>query len=83
MLASIQAPSILMSQHRHAEKDRLNAGHDYDVNLQAEREIMLSHEKTDLPTNDPWNPLLMTQHEQLDLIKDLIAKQPNAEHNSR
>jgi uncharacterized membrane protein len=36
MLAAIQAPIILMSQNRQSEKDRISAGHDYEVNLKAE-----------------------------------------------
>lgn len=36
MLAAIQAPIILMSQNRQAQKDRLIAEHDYEVNLKAE-----------------------------------------------
>ena len=47
MLASIQAPVILMSQNRQAAKDRLAAAHDYEVNLKAEIEIMALHEKLD------------------------------------
>ncbi len=47
MLASIQAPVILMSQNRQAEKDRINARNDYEVNLKAELEIMALHEKID------------------------------------
>jgi uncharacterized membrane protein len=47
MLASIQAPVILMSQNRQGEKDRINAQHDYEVNLKAELEIMALHEKID------------------------------------
>src|SRR5215207_3777789 len=35
MLAAIQAPIILMSQNRQGVKDRLDAAHDYDVNLKA------------------------------------------------
>ena len=38
-LAAIQAPVILMSQNRQAEKDRLKVGYDYKVNRRAEREI--------------------------------------------
>ena len=38
-LAAIQAPIILMSQNRQAERDRLNAHYDYQVNRKAEREI--------------------------------------------
>ncbi len=47
MLASIQAPVIMMSQNRQAAKDRLDAAHDYEVNLKAEIEIMALHEKLD------------------------------------
>ncbi|MGB8315929.1 MAG: DUF1003 domain-containing protein [Aestuariivirga sp.] len=47
MLASIQAPVIMMSQNRQAIKDRLAAAHDYEVNLKAEIEIMALHEKLD------------------------------------
>jgi uncharacterized membrane protein len=47
LLASIQAPVILMSQNRQAAKDRLAAAHDYEVNLKAEIEIMALHEKLD------------------------------------
>ena len=48
MLAAIQAPIILMSQNRQAQKDRAGAEHDYEVNLKAELEIMLLHDKLDL-----------------------------------
>jgi uncharacterized membrane protein len=47
MLASIQAPIIMMSQNRQAKKDRVEAAHDYEVNLKAEVEIMALHEKLD------------------------------------
>jgi uncharacterized membrane protein len=45
MLAAIQAPIIMMSQNRASEKDRIAARHDYQVNLRAELEIILLHEK--------------------------------------
>lgn len=44
-LAAIQAPIIMMSQNRQSEKDRIAAKHDYQVNLRAELEIILLHEK--------------------------------------
>ena len=47
MLAALQAPVIMMSQNRQAEHDRLDAAHDYEVNLKAEIEIMALHEKLD------------------------------------
>ncbi len=46
-LAAIQAPIIMMSQNRQAARDRLQALHDYEVNLKAELEIMALHERLD------------------------------------
>lgn len=79
MLAAIQAPIILMSQNRQAEKDRLHAEHDYEVNLKAELEIMLLHEKVDLLREGQWGELLAIQKEQLRLLGDLIEKKTAAE----
>ena len=73
MLAAIQAPIILMSQNRQAEKDRLNADHDYEVNLKAELEIMLLHEKMDLLRESQWAELLAIQKEQIRLLGNLIV----------
>lgn len=39
MIAALQAPIILMSQNREAQKDRLRAQYDYAVNRKAEKEI--------------------------------------------
>jgi uncharacterized membrane protein len=47
MLASIQAPLILMSQNRQASRDRVQATMDYEVNLKAEMEILELHVKID------------------------------------
>ena len=38
-LAAIQAPIIMMSQNRQAERDRISAKYDYAVNRKAEKEI--------------------------------------------
>ena len=74
MLASIQAPIILMSQNRQSELDRLNAEHDYEVNLKAELEIMLLHEKVDLLREVQWSELLVIQKQQLQLLSELMDK---------
>jgi uncharacterized membrane protein len=74
MLAAIQAPVILMSQNRQAEKDRLALAHDYEVNLKAEIEIMLLHEKLDQLRDQPVQDLLRIQHEQLKLLTDLVGQ---------
>ena len=68
MLAAIQAPIILMSQNRQSQKDRVAAGHDYEVNLKAELQIMLLHEKIDLLRDQQWAELLQMQREQLRLL---------------
>lgn len=58
MPAAIQAPIILMAQNRQAEKNRLNAEHDYEVNLKSELEANplntlseCNKASTDLPTD--------------------------------
>ena len=44
-VAALQAPVIMMSQNRHAARDRRAAEHDYRVNLRAELEIMRLHDR--------------------------------------
>lgn len=46
--AAYAAPFIMMSQNRQAAIDRADAKSDYDVNLKAELEIELLHQKVDL-----------------------------------
>ncbi len=72
MLAAIQAPIILMSQNRQAATDRLSAAHDYEVNLKAELEISVLHEKIDVLREKQWNELVAMQQEQLGLLTQLI-----------
>ena len=47
MIASIQAPVIMMSQNRQSSKDRLKSDLDYEVNLKAEMEVAHLHRKVD------------------------------------
>jgi uncharacterized membrane protein len=47
-VAALQAPFILMSQNRQAEKDRERQEQDYNVNVKAEQEIQNLHNKVDL-----------------------------------
>jgi uncharacterized membrane protein len=71
MLASVQAPIILMSQNRQGVKDRQSAMHDYEINLRAELEIMMLHQKIDQLREVQWNELLEMQKQQLSLLRDL------------
>jgi uncharacterized membrane protein len=61
-----------MSQNREADKDRLSAEHDYEVNLKAELEIMALHEKVDLLREKQWSELISIQQEQLKLLSQLM-----------
>ena len=72
MLASVQAPIIMMSQNRQTQKDRLDAGHDYEVNLKAEIEIMALHDKLDQMRNQDIRELLAKQQEQIELLTGLV-----------
>ncbi|MGA2402634.1 MAG: DUF1003 domain-containing protein [Syntrophobacteraceae bacterium] len=72
MLAAIQAPVIMMSQNRHSEKDRIDAAHDYEVNLKAELEIMSLHQKLDMLRQQQWSGLLAAQQEQIGILTQLM-----------
>ncbi len=74
MLAAIQAPIILMSQNRQSVKDRLDAAHDYEVNLKAELEILSLHEKLDELRDSKWTELITLQQEQLNLLTQLLKE---------
>lgn len=74
MLAAIQAPVILMSQNRQGAKDRMDANHDYEVNLKAELEIMSLHEKIDELRELKWMELIELQQEQIRLLTRLVER---------
>lgn len=70
-IAALQAPVIMMSQNRTEEKDRARNEYDFKVNLKAETEIRLLHQKLD--------HMLLHQHKgtaellqlQLDLMQQM------------
>lgn len=74
MLAAVQAPVIMMSQNRQAEKDRVTAAHDYEVNLKAELEIMSLHEKLDRMRDEQLAALMLEQQRQLGMIERLLQE---------
>lgn len=75
MLAAIQAPIIMMSQNRQAARDRLDAAHDYEVNLKAELEIRNLQEKLDELREQKWANLVEMQQEQIKLLERLLREQ--------
>ena len=70
MLAALQAPVIMMSQNRQAERDRIDAAHDYEVNLKAEIEIMALHEKLD----ELRHQEIVAMHEDIRKLADDIRR---------
>ena len=70
-LAALQAPVIMMSQNRMAAKDRIDARHDYEVNLKAEMEIMQLHAKLDELQHNAWRRLIELQERQLEALHNL------------
>lgn len=71
-LAAIQAPIIMMSQNRQAEKDRLQANEEYCTNLKAELEIQHLHSKLDIFMKHQWESLIELQKIQIELAEDLV-----------
>jgi uncharacterized membrane protein len=70
-LAAVQAPIIMMSQNRQAAKDRLQAEHDFVVNLKAEIEIRKLHERMDHLMMHQWQHLMDIQQLQVELMKEM------------
>ncbi len=73
MVAALQGPIIMMSQNRQAARDRLEATHDYEVNLKAEVEIRNLQEQVDELRDRHWAELMDLQREQLRLLDTLLA----------
>lgn len=72
-IAALQAPVIMMSQKRQETRDRLQAEHDYQVNLKAELEIRQLHEKLDHMIAHQWRRLVEIQRKQTELLEQLSA----------
>lgn len=75
MTAALQAPIIMMSQNRQSVRDRLDAAHDYEVNLKAELEIRTLQEKIDMMLAHDWMELIKTQQKQIEMLKEIIESQ--------
>jgi uncharacterized membrane protein len=74
LLASVQAPIILMSQNRQEARDRMRAENDYKVNLKAELEVRAVGEKLDQLILHQWAHLLEIQQIQIEMIEDMMGR---------
>jgi uncharacterized membrane protein len=70
--AAYAAPFIMMSQNRQQDIDRLAAENDYKINIKAELEIELLHEKIDRLREQEVVTLTTTVKELTELLKEAI-----------
>ncbi|MEO7917644.1 MAG: DUF1003 domain-containing protein [Dokdonella sp.] len=78
-VAAIQAPIIMMSQKRQGEADRVQAQHDYEVNIKAELEILQVHDKLNALRDSEVNELLERTNQmmlRLEKIENCVARPP-------
>ncbi len=70
-LAAIQAPVILMSQNRAADRDRRQAELDYKINLKSEMEVRYINSKLDLITKN-----LLKHQIHIEEISNKLSEKP-------
>jgi uncharacterized membrane protein len=73
-LAALQAPIIMMSQNRQSARDRIDAQHDYEVNMKAELEIVALHAKLDEIREQKWSELMEVQQQQIEILRKLTDR---------
>lgn len=73
-LAAVQAPIIMMSQNRQEAKDRERGEHDYKINLKAELEIRMLHEKIDHLLMEQNKRLMELQQTQNEMVGQIVQK---------
>ncbi|MBE9020418.1 DUF1003 domain-containing protein [Chroococcidiopsidales cyanobacterium LEGE 13417] len=75
--AAYTAPIIMMSQNRQAIIDRQEAKHDYEVNMKAELEIELLHDKMNLLREEEIikiMQMLQQQQQQIQSLEGLLRQ---------
>ncbi len=82
-LAALQAPVIMMSQNRQEAKDRERNEYDYKVNLKAELEIRMLHEKLDHLMVTQMQKIMEFQQMQMDSMEELSQRLDNHIKNDK
>jgi uncharacterized membrane protein len=72
--AAYAAPFIMMSQNRQQDIDRKSADSDYQINIKAELEIELLHEKIDMLREKEVQTLTRLVEELTALLKQNVSK---------
>lgn len=90
-VAAIQAPIIMMSQNRQADRDRFDSENDYRTNTKSEMEIRILHEKLDQLNEVQWPHILDIQKMQIEVLSEIeneiqslkAENEPKGERNTR
>jgi len=90
-VAAIQAPIIMMSQNRQAERDRFDSENDYRTNTKSEMEIRILHQKLDQLNEVQWPHILDIQKMQIEVLSEIeneiqslkANNEPKKERNTR
>ena len=80
--AAYTAPAIMMSQNRQSELDRRHAETDYEINVKAELEIELLHEKIDLMKERELLALTEAVHSLSAQLDALLQRAPGTTHGA-
>ena len=75
--AAYTAPAIMMSQNRQSEMDRRHAQTDYEINVKAELEIELLHEKIDIMKEQQLLVLTQAVRDLSEQVKVLSQRLPS------
>lgn len=70
-VAALQAPIIMMSQNRQADRDRFDSENDYRTNTKSEMEIRVLHEKMDQLNEVQWPHILDIQKMQIEVLSEI------------
>ncbi|MCH4009383.1 DUF1003 domain-containing protein [Companilactobacillus sp.] len=70
-VAAIQAPIIMMSQNRQADRDRFDAENDYRTNTKSEMEIRILHKKIDQMNEVQWPHILDIEKMQIEVMSEI------------
>jgi uncharacterized membrane protein len=73
-IAALQAPIIIMSQNRQAERDRMRSQEDYKVNLKAELEIRHISDKIDHILTKQWERMMDIMQIQMEQMEEIARK---------
>lgn len=73
-IAAIQAPIIMMSQNRSADRDRLDAENDFHVNLKSEHELRILHAKLDHLSQNQMPHSLEVSKVEIEILSEIRSE---------